>query len=144
MDRRNPLSRISYAFAFAFTNKMDAAFSIFDQLIQDYPEGFFSSLATFYSSALKNDAKQARNSVSEGLITTSETDEYYCLKLAEGYALINEKEEALDWLEKSANRGLINYPFLHEYDPFLENIRSEERFKRLMERVKREWENFEV
>ena len=29
-------------------------------------------------------------------------------------------------------------------DPFLENIRGEPRFKKLMERVKREWENFEV
>ncbi len=26
----------------------------------------------------------------------------------------------------------------------LENIRGEERFKKLMERVKHEWENFEV
>ena len=40
--------------------------------------------------------------------------------------------------------GFINYPFLNEYDPFLENIRREERFKKLMKRVKHEWENFEV
>jgi hypothetical protein len=31
-----------------------------------------------------------------------------------------------------------------EHDPLLKNIRSEERFKKLMERVKYEWENFEV
>ncbi len=29
-------------------------------------------------------------------------------------------------------------------NPFLENIRGEERFKKLMERVKYEWENFEI
>ena len=33
---------------------------------------------------------------------------------------------------------------LAEKDPFLENIRGEPRFKKLMERVKHEWENFEV
>ena len=64
--------------------------------------------------------------------------------MADYYALINEKEEAFKWLEHAINRGFINYPFLNEYDPFLENIRGEERFKKLMERVKYEWENFEV
>jgi hypothetical protein len=32
---------------------------------------------------------------------------------------------------------------LNEYDPLLENIRGEERFKKLMKRIKHEWENFE-
>jgi hypothetical protein len=47
-------------------------------------------------------------------------------------------------LEYATSRGFINYPFLNEYDPLLENIRGEPRFKKLMERVKHEWENFEV
>lgn len=49
-----------------------------------------------------------------------------------------------EWLENAINRGRIDYYFLYEKDPFLENIRSEPRFKKLMERVKHEWENFEV
>jgi hypothetical protein len=59
-------------------------------------------------------------------------------------ALNNLKKEALDWLEIAVKDGLINYPLLAEKDPFLENIRGEPRFKKLMERVKHEWENFEV
>jgi hypothetical protein len=31
-----------------------------------------------------------------------------------------------------------------EYSPFLANIRGEERFKKLMERAKYEWERFEA
>ena len=54
------------------------------------------------------------------------------------------REEALDWLETASKRGFINYPLLSKYDPFLENIRVEPRFKKLMERVKHEWENFEI
>ena len=53
-------------------------------------------------------------------------------------------EEALKWLEHNINHGMINYPLLNELDPFLENIRGEERFKKLMARIKTEWENFEV
>jgi hypothetical protein len=41
------------------------------------------------------------------------------------------------------NLGMINYPLMNGLDPFLANIRGEERFKKLMERVKYEWEHFE-
>jgi hypothetical protein len=64
--------------------------------------------------------------------------------MADCYALINDKEESLKWLDHAVDWGLINYPLLSHLDPFLENIRGEERFKKLMERVKYEWENFEV
>ena len=57
--------------------------------------------------------------------------------------MVNYKTDALNWLENSINRGMINYPFLIEYDPLLENIRNKEQFKKLMEQVKYEWENFE-
>jgi hypothetical protein len=64
--------------------------------------------------------------------------------MAHGYALIDEKEKALDWLENAVDRGFIAYSFLISHDPFLKNIRGEERFEKLMERVKYEWEIFEV
>jgi hypothetical protein len=47
-------------------------------------------------------------------------------------------------LENSIRVGVINYPLLSEYDPFLQNIRSEPRFKKLMKQVKYEWAHFEV
>ena len=50
----------------------------------------------------------------------------------------------LEWLENATHRGLINYPFLSQYDPLLENIRQEKRFKELMEEVRSRWERFEM
>jgi len=46
--------------------------------------------------------------------------------------------------ERDVNFGMINYSLMNELDSFLENIRGEERFQKLMERVKKEWEEFEV
>ena len=60
------------------------------------------------------------------------------------FAMLNAKEEALDWLKHAIDIGFIPYPFFSRIDPFLNNIRGEERFKKLMKRVKKEWENFEV
>ena len=60
------------------------------------------------------------------------------------FAVLDEKEKAMDWLERAVGRGCNNYPLLAEQYPLLENIRGEPRFKKLLERVKHEWENFEV
>ncbi len=60
------------------------------------------------------------------------------------FAVMGEKAEALRWLEHAIDRGWINYPLFAEHDPLLENIRGEERFNKLMDRIKPEWERFEV
>jgi hypothetical protein len=69
---------------------------------------------------------------------------YVSHHLAGIFSLLGEKKEAHDWLENAVNQGFINYPLLAEKDIWLANIRGEERFKKLMERVKYEWEHFEV
>jgi len=74
---------------------------------------------------------------------TCQRDGGWSYNVADAFAVLDEKKEALDWLENAVNRGFINYPLLAEKDPWLANIRSEERFKKLMERVKYEWEHFE-
>jgi len=66
------------------------------------------------------------------------------LMIAELYVMLGETEQAFDWIENTVNRGFINYPYLSKHDPLLVKIRDKPRFKKLMERVKREWENFEV
>ena len=62
---------------------------------------------------------------------------------AEGCALLGETEKALEWLEHGLELGFINYPALAEKNPFLESLRSDPRFQKLMVRVKKEWEEFE-
>jgi hypothetical protein len=68
----------------------------------------------------------------------------YSWKLATGYALIGKPDKALNWLENAVRHGLINYPFLAQHDPLLENLRQESRFKALVEDVQSQWERFEV
>lgn len=82
--------------------------------------------------------------IDDKIILWAKKDFAYSLFIAETYAMINHAENALNWLENSINHGFINYPFLNKQDPLLEQIRSDERFKKLMERVKYEWENFQV
>ena len=144
LDTRGPLYRLFYGMALAQTSNYSDAYALFHKIIQDDPGTIFASSAAFYIYALKGDAQQAKNVVSEKLIEYAHNDEVYSLMLAEGYSLIDEKDKAIEWLENSVKVGLINYQFLNQFDPFLENIRSEPRFKQLMKRVKQEWEDFEI
>lgn len=61
---------------------------------------------------------------------------YNAQLMAECDALTGEKDEAINSLECAVNLGAVNYPFYAVTNPFYENLRGEERFKKLMERVK--------
>jgi hypothetical protein len=52
--------------------------------------------------------------------------------------------EALRWIEQAVNVGFINRPMLAEHDPFLTKLRGQPEYEALLERVKREWESFEI
>ena len=58
------------------------------------------------------------------------------------FALVNEHDLALRWLEHWVDRGSINYPMLAHGDPLLQPLRGEPRFQRLLDRVRPEWERF--
>jgi hypothetical protein len=129
---------------FAAAGEMDEASAIAEELNNKHPKttNLRSSIALIW--ALQGHKEKALNQITDDVYDLAIHDCEWGTGLIECYAVTGENKKALDLLEHSVDGGLINYPFLNEYDPFLENIRGEERFKKLMERVKHEWENFEI
>ena len=70
-------------------------------------------------------------------------DEVFAWWVADCFALVNEADEAIDFLEHAVQSGFINAPWLSKYEPFLASIRTERRFGCLMEAVRTAWESFE-
>ena len=140
----NPFCQVTYAHGLAYANRFEESYKILDQVGADQTAFSLGQVAKFFKYAFQNKKTEAQQAVSDDLEKLAKGDEYMPLWMAEGYALIDEKEEAINWLEVGMKWGFINYPFLNEIDPFLENIREEPRFKKLMERIKHEWETFEV
>jgi hypothetical protein len=70
--------------------------------------------------------------------------EYLAWFLAEGYALIGRRDDALRWLQESVERGFINYPVLATHDPFLESLRGDTGYEALMQQVQRRWQAFDA
>ncbi len=144
MDPNSPIARWFYAWSLAFAQRNDDAFLIIEKLARDFPDTVYALLGMFIKYALLGEKEKTLQAVTPELEVAAKGVEYFSRDMAHGYALIGEKDSAMDWLENAVNRGFIHYPFISEIDPFFANLRDENRFKKLMIRVKKEWENFEA
>ena len=139
-----PFSQFYYSLMLVYNNRIDEAIPIIDKYAGMDPDNVLAKLGLILKYSLQGDTEKIMNEMTEDFRKTAEHDYSYAHHLAGILSLANLKSDALDWLETAVNIGFINYPLLNNFDTFLENIRGEERFKKLMERVKYEWENFEV
>ncbi|MFQ5652474.1 MAG: tetratricopeptide repeat protein, partial [bacterium] len=144
MDPESPGLRLFYAWFLAANKRIDEACSVVDLLAKDSPQTVLADLGLFFKHALRGEKEEALQSLTPPLKAVATNVEYLARVMADGFALIDDKERAIYWLENSVNLGFIHYPYLAEYDPFLENVRGEESFQQLMQKVKYRWENFEI
>jgi TolB-like protein len=138
MDPGNPGTASLYAITLIHNRKIDEASSVIDQMVQTFRDNGFTKLALVHKYAFLND----RTDLFKMMTPDLQTSVIGSSMLAGALALIGEKEKALDWLENAVNLGFINYPYIAETDPWLASIRGETRFKKILERVKYEWEHF--
>jgi len=138
------LAQILFAYTLIYNKCFDEAFAIIDRSYKKTPQNSISIWGAMYKFAFEGNKEKVSQLMSSEVRMTYRRDPQSSYYIATVYFLLNDYEEAFDWLQNSVNRGMINFPFMSEYDHFLDKIRGEPRFKKLMERVKHEWENFEV
>ncbi len=140
---REPVQTFFYAMSLAYCDSVKEAFSVIDECVRENPTSSMISFLEVMRHALQKDKLGALERLTSDVQQSCRRDAEWSYHLGALLSLAGAKEEAWSWLENAANRGFINYPFW-EKDRFLDSIRDEERFKKLMERVKYEWEHFEV
>jgi non-specific serine/threonine protein kinase len=127
-----------------YNNRAVDAYDFICKFVEEPGNDTWTRLAIFLKYAIKRDKDKLILLLTPDFIKSIRIDLQNSYHIATFYSYLGENEKSLEFLENAVNRGFINYPLIAELDPFLENIRGEERFKKLMERVKYEWENFEV
>ena len=138
------MNLITCAFALMYNGQFEEAITILNNVSDSFQRTFVFRTCLLRKYAYQNEQVEFEQLIDDEFKLWAKKDFTYSLWLAEAYAMINDKKKTLNCLEDAVDRGFINYPFLNEYSPFLKNIRGEERFKKLMKRVKKEWGNFEV
>jgi len=140
-----PIQQFWYALCLAYAGRLQESTSVLAASASAAPtEDVTVNLGKLLNFALHRDLENISSLLTPSLLGKLKGDCEQCYHIACFYAYLGERDLALDWLENAVNRGMFNYPLFAEHDPFLEKIRGEERFQKLMERVKLEWEHFEV
>jgi serine/threonine protein kinase len=142
-DSTNQMAQIQYSWALALNGKREEALAVVNRMATGNPRNVTTVFGLLLKYALLKDRESAFRVMTPEFQKTCRRDLEWSYYVAARLSLLGAKEEALDWLENAVHRGFINYPFL-QCDPFLDNIRGEERFKKLMVWAKNEWEHFEV
>ena len=133
----------------------DTAFSLFTGLAEWYlgdtevacsrfreagvAEGFLGMIARGFERAMSNTPGDPIPDLDAETATWIATDWQYSLHTAQVYSLSGDAESAMLWLRRAVERGLVNHPFLSEFDGFLAPLRDREDYRYLMEHVRQEW-----
>jgi non-specific serine/threonine protein kinase len=148
LEPGSTLANFWTAYVLLLSGKYNKAYDLIDSMAlkesTEQMHKLFTGWLLFLKHGIQGEKRKALKSLNEDVRSFFWNDADLPICGAGAFALIDEKDEALRWLEHSVNKGFINYPFISRIDPFLENIRGEPWFKKLMERVKYEWENFKV
>jgi TolB-like protein len=144
IEPKNPALLVWHATLLAYNRRFEEAYDMIDRGAQAAPGHFYIKLGLFMKYALRGEKEKVLPLLTPEFQSTARRDLQYSQWISAFYALLNERDKALDWLENAVNRGYINYPFISKHDPVLDNIRGDERFKKLLQRIRHEWEQFEV
>jgi len=142
VDPNNRTSAFHRGHVLAWNGQYDEASHQAEILFDEDPNEAMGQVLLFLTLALKGRREDALGTISPDVRDIAWMDFHLPWLMTEGYSMLCERDEALRWLERAVKKGLFNYPLLSELDPFLENIRSEDRFKSLMVDVKEKWERF--
>ena len=147
-EPENTLVRMWIAFVLMWQGDFGQAFEIADHIARqqqvDSISTWNSEVLEFARQAFENKLEQAEASLSEVTRVFLWEDPDVPWLMGGIYSVMDRRDEAIRWLERAIDRGSINYPLFAEKDPFYENLRDDERFEMLMERIKPKWQQFEV
>lgn len=145
MDPGNPMARLFYVWVLLLNGRDDEIPPIVESFPDEVRDTVPARVASFVAAAL---IARRRGTpmpvVTPAIEAAAHGTDVFARILAGGYALAGLSDSALHWLEVAIDRGFINYPFLAELDPSLENIRREPRFSALMSVARERWRRFEV
>jgi TolB-like protein/cytochrome c-type biogenesis protein CcmH/NrfG len=141
----SPMHQFFKALILFYNDRADEAYDFINEVVDESNSNAWTWMTLFIKYAIKRDGEKVVSlMLTPELVPQMQMDLQNSFHIATFYSYMEEKEEALKWLENSVNRGFINYPLLNEQDKLLDNVREEKHFKLLMERVRHEWENYKI
>ncbi len=144
MEPESPFAKCLCSYNFAFNNELEESIDILDTMIKDTPTLIFGKFALFFKSALQGDRESALNYATEELKNGAASIDYFPIIMAFSYALIDEKDEAVNWLNKTLHFGHCPHPLLLKFEIFHRVLKDHPGFHAYMKEIKKRSEQFVV
>jgi tetratricopeptide (TPR) repeat protein len=144
LDPQAPFTRFWYSNVLALNNKLDECFTILNAILLDTPTLVFASFAQFLKAALEGDKEIALQNATDELKEVAATLDYLPIFMAFAYALINEKEEAVKWLNISLKFGYAPYPWVSNISVFQERLIEHDGYIKYLQEIKKRSDAFKV
>jgi serine/threonine protein kinase/tetratricopeptide (TPR) repeat protein len=136
MDPESPFGAVFLGWALAYDGQTDEAIATLEGVAARFQGTSFGSFSRSLAHALRGESDAALEAITAEFRNGARNSEMLARELAHCYALAGETDRALDCLERAVELGMLNYSYLARHDRFLDNIRGEPRFTRLLERVR--------
>ena len=136
VEPNNPLLKTFRALALYYTRQVDKATALLREALEQNPNlhGVRPFLAMCLSAQGQHEA--ARAELNDAAMRTASVDPDIAYAVASVYALEGERDQAFEWLDRSAALGNENKPCF-EHDPNLASLREDPRFGELIRRITR-------
>ncbi len=142
MDLQSPVTQWMLASAYFWCGRNEDGYPLADRLATALPDWAFTHQLLFLKYGLQGDKQRALSYATPELHTEAANDHHFAFHLAECYAVVDEKDKALDLL-KYAMEIFFPYVFLSKNILF-DNIKEEERFAALMKMGQGKSEAFKI
>lgn len=130
-----------YSGMIAFEQKQyDLARERFTKVIEIDQHGIWGLIAQIYLAVMDDEKEKGLLALSK-MVDSNITDAENMYYFANFYALLNEKNQCLEWLEKAVEMGYFNYPHISKNN-HLSFIKYEPRYISIIEKAKQRHEAF--
>ncbi len=139
IEPEHPLVKTFLAISFYNQGRVDESLAIVDEVLAQHPHFDGLQVLRGWCLSAKGRHEEARALITPRVEETAAADHDISFWLASFFAMEGMIEKSIEWVERAVKLGNENYPLFAE-NPRLDKLRGDERFTRILETVKKRWE----